>query len=97
MTITVVGFKTTDRFDSEFKRAPYDAQRAAKGALGTLQSNPSSSVIRLHQLSGFGKPTIWKIDVYANKSWQITFELDGQIAILRRLATHKRIDRDPRG
>jgi hypothetical protein len=31
-----------------------------------------------------------------NRSWQITFELDGDTAILRRIARHKDLDRAPR-
>ena len=97
MTISVVAFKTTARFDREFGGAGPDAQQAARDALKVLQANPHASRLRMHSLSGYGKPTIWKIDVFANRSWQITFELEGDVAILRRMATHKRIDIDPRG
>lgn len=96
MSIKVSGFKTTPRFDSELASAPPDAQKAAHEALNALQANPKAKRLRLHALNGF-KPSIWVIDVYANHSWQVTFEMDGEIAILRRLATHKKIDRDPRG
>lgn len=42
------------------------------------------------------KPTVWKIDVFVSHAWQITFELNGTVAELKRLGTHKTIDRDPR-
>lgn len=95
--IQVRAFTRTQRFENEMKAAPIDAQRAAFEALQTLQRNPAAGRLRLHPLKGFGKPTIWKIDVYANRSWQITFELEGTTAHLKRLADHKTIDRDPRG
>ena len=95
--IQVTAFTRTQRFEDELKNAPGDAQAAAAEALTMLQRNPRSARLRLHTLSGYGKPTIWKIDVYANRSWQITFELDGTTARLKRLATHRAIDRDPRG
>jgi hypothetical protein len=58
---------------------------------------PFLKVLRLHALSGFGKPSVYKIDVLSNHSWQISFELEaGGIVRLCRLAPHKRIDGDPR-
>lgn len=36
------------------------------------------------------------MDVLANHAWQITFEIEGDVAKLCRLATHRRIDGDPR-
>ena len=97
MTIAVAGFRRTGRFEGELKAAGPDVQRAALDALKTLQSNPKAKVLRLHQLKQFGKPTVWKIDVFSNHAWQITFEMeDGDVAKLCRLAPHKKIDRDPR-
>jgi hypothetical protein len=52
--------------------------------------------LRLHPLTGLPKPTVWKIDVFANHAWQVTFELNGTTAELKRIGTHKSIDRDPR-
>ncbi|MGV2863296.1 hypothetical protein [Achromobacter sp. AGC39] len=49
----------------------------------------------MHSITGCFDPRILKIDVLANKSWQITFEMDGSVAILRRLGTHRNIDRSP--
>ena len=95
--IEVRAFTRTQRFEDELKAAPEDAQRAAAEALDLLMRNSKAGRLRCHPLSGYGKPTIYKIDVYANHSWQITFELVGTTAHLKRLATHKSIDRDPRG
>lgn len=97
MILRVQGLSRTARFEREFRAAPADVQRAAADALKTLQKNPSSRVLRLHALKGFGKPSVYKIDVLSNHSWQITFELEaGGVARLCRLAPHKRIDSDPR-
>ena len=96
MTLRVAGFRRTARFDREFRAAPADVQRASADVLRTLQANPASRVLRLHALKGFGKPSVYKIDVLSNHSWQISFELEaGGIAKLGRLAPHKRIDSDP--
>ncbi|MBK7656945.1 MAG: hypothetical protein IPJ18_19890 [Betaproteobacteria bacterium] len=53
----------------ELKSAPIDCQKAAKDVLNSLQKQPIPTILRLHNLKGYSKPTIWKIDIYANKSW----------------------------
>ncbi|WP_146033757.1 hypothetical protein [Alicycliphilus denitrificans] len=94
--ITITGLANSDRFASDLRSAPAEVQRAALEAIRLLQTNPGAKSLRLHNLKGMPKPTIWKIDVYANHAWQITFEMNGQVAELKRLGTHKTIDRDPR-
>jgi hypothetical protein len=96
MQLKVTGTRRTDRFDADVRAAPIDVARAAEAARKTLIQNSRAGALRLHPLKGYPKPTIFKIDVTANHSWQLTFELDGEVAVLLRLATHKAIDRDPR-
>ena len=94
--VTITGFAHSERFASDLRSAPPEVQRATLEALKHLQANPNAKSLRLHTLTGMPKPTIWKIDVYANHAWQVTFELNGTVAELKRLGTHKTIDRDPR-
>lgn len=94
--IIITGFAYSERFRADLSGAPVDVVRAARSALQMLQTNPRARSLRLHPLTGLPKPTVWKIDVHANHSWQITFELNGTVAELKRLGTHKSIDRDPR-
>lgn len=96
MQLQVSGTRRTDRFDTDVRSVPIDIARAAEAARKTLLRNSQSGGLRLHPLKGYPKPTIFKIDVTPNRAWQITFELDGTIAVLLRLATHKTLDRDPR-
>jgi len=95
--LLVEEFDFSDKFAKELGRLDRDTQAAARKALALLQTNPGSKLLRLHTLSGFGRPTIWKIDIYSNKSYQITFEMTGMVAHLKRIATHAQIDRNPRG
>lgn len=94
--VRVTAFEHSDRFASDLRAAPPDVQKAALQALSLLQSNPQAKSLRLHTLKGMPKPAIWKIDVFSNHSWQITFELQGTTAHLKRLGRHKTVDRDPR-
>ena len=80
--IAITGFAHSERFASDLRSAPPEVQRATLEALKDLQANPSAKSLRLHTLSGMPKPTIWKIDVYANHAWQVTFELNGTVAEL---------------
>ena len=47
----------------------------------------------MHSLKGYD-PKIYKIDILG-KAWQVSFSIDGTVLVLRRLATHKTMDRDP--
>lgn len=97
MALAVAGLARSDRYDKDLAGAPPDIQQAAKEALKLLLRNPSARSLRLHTLDGYPKPTIWKIDVQSNHSWQITFEMRANsVAFLLRLGTHKIIDRAPR-
>ena len=85
----ISAYDFTPRFQREYRRAPADIQRAAKKLFDDLMANPNSH--RCHGLRGY-KPTIFVADVLSNHSWQVTFEMDGEKAILRRLASHQEID-----
>ena len=95
MTLSVVAFDFSDRFASELTSLDPQTQKAAREALKLLQNHPAAKSLRLHSLKGYAKPTIWKIDVFTNRSYQITFEMIGTVAHLKRIATHADIDRAP--
>jgi mRNA-degrading endonuclease YafQ of YafQ-DinJ toxin-antitoxin module len=94
--IKIERFAYSERFKSELQKLQPYVVRAVKDALVLLQNNPEAKSLRLHPLTGLPKPTVWKIDVFANHSWQITFEINGTTAELKRVSTHKSIDREPR-
>ena len=96
MPLTVTGFRYTVCFERDLKRAPPDIRQDAKTALERLKANPASNSLRCHPLPGYGRPLLYKIDVTTNRAWQITFEMEGTIAALRRIGTHKLLDREPR-
>lgn len=90
----VTQYKTRDRFDRDLRKAPPDIQKAALAAIDRLISDGSKGSLRPHALSGYN-PKVFKIDVRADHSWQISYEIEGETAILRRLATHSVMDRAP--
>lgn len=82
------------RFDDQLRKLSPDILKAAKSAIADLYKYPIPASLRLHSISGTN-PKIFTIDVMGNHSYKISLELDGNTAILRRIATHKEIDRDP--
>jgi mRNA-degrading endonuclease YafQ of YafQ-DinJ toxin-antitoxin module len=94
--ICIERFAYSERFRNELRSLKPDLIKAVKEALDLLKRNPRAKSLRLHPLTGLPKPTVWKIDVLPNHSWQVTFELNGTTAELKRIGTHKSIDRDPR-
>lgn len=78
-------------FDRAFSKTKPDIAKAAQEAIKTLLSNPSAKSLRLHPLKAH-KPTVWKIDVFPNRSWQISFRLEGTTAILLMIGTHSKMD-----
>ena len=96
MQITITGFTRSEGFESDAKSLDVNTRAVLREALTLLLTNPRAKRLRLHTLKGFGKPTIYKIDISSNKAWQVTFELDGNTAHLKRVATHKEMDKRPR-
>ena len=50
-------------FDSDVEAALANVRADAIDALGRQKTNPQSNSLRLHALQGYGKLTIYKIDV----------------------------------
>ena len=83
------------KFQRDFKALPVDVQAAVRDAISDLLQYPIPASRRLHPLTGFKNPKVYTIDVFSNHSYKISLELDGENAILRRVATHKSIDSCP--
>lgn len=84
-----------EKFRKDLKSLPPDIQREVKSALADLLKDPIPTTRRLHPLSGFKNPKVYTIDVLSNHSYKISLEIDGEVATLRRIASHKQIDRCP--
>lgn len=82
-------------FQNSYKALPEDVKVAFKEAYRLLLQEPQPKRLRLEKLSGYKKPGIYTIHVTANHSHKLSFELVGTVAELRRIGTHKEIDRAP--
>lgn len=82
-------------FQNSYRSLDDDLKAALKEAIKLLLQYPQPGRLRLHGLTGYRKPKIFSIDITTNHSHKATFELDGEIAIFRRIGTHRDIDRCP--
>jgi len=92
---TIKATKPTKRFERELKGLPPDILKAAKAAIEDLYKVPVPTSRRLHCVDYSSNPKVYTIDVFSNHSYKISLEIDGTQATLRRVATHKEIDRSP--
>ncbi len=85
----------TDPFKKQYKKLPPDILVMVDEALLDLVKTPIPKRLRFEKLTCCRKPNIYTIHVTQNHSYKISFEIEGGIAKLRRVATHKEIDRKP--
>lgn len=82
-------------FQNSYKSLPDDVKASFKEAYRQLLEDPQPKKLRLEKLAGYKNPGIYTIHITANHSHKLSFELIGSIAELRRIGTHKEIDRTP--
>jgi mRNA-degrading endonuclease YafQ of YafQ-DinJ toxin-antitoxin module len=89
------GFKVafTDRFKRDYKALPTDIRHQVDECIRDLAKDPIPTSRRAHCIDRASKPKIFSVDVTSNKAWKLSFQLEGQVATLRRVGTHKEIDR----
>lgn len=83
------GFKTS------YQRLPDNIKIQAQEKISHLLQNPQPKHIRLEKLRGNNKPPVYSIHITGNHSHKISFELNGDTAVLRKAGTQKSIDRSP--
>ena len=94
LNITAIDVGRTS-FQNSYRRLPDDVKAAFKQAYRQLMTDPQPKKLRLEKLSGLKRPGIYTIHITANHSHKLSFELVGTTAELRRIGTHKEIDRCP--
>ncbi len=89
------GWEPTNRFRRDYKRLDPQLQAKVDEAIQALIPWPTNRAYRHHTLGGY-TPPVHVIDVTTNHSHQLSFIIvDGTVARLLRVATHREIDRSP--
>lgn len=90
------GIKTIERttaFKRDFKRLDPQLQKQVGDAIADLLADPVPANRRFHAID-HGRPKVYSIDVTGNKSHKISLEINGTHCTLRRVGTHRDIDRN---
>jgi mRNA-degrading endonuclease YafQ of YafQ-DinJ toxin-antitoxin module len=83
----------TERFKKDYKALSTDVQDAVDACILDLEKDPLPAVRRGHRINAGRFPKVFSVDVFSNKSYKISFEINGKEALLRRVGTHREIDR----
>lgn len=84
-----------ESFYRDFKRLDAKMQEEVRGRLRDLEKDPMPPNIRPHRINQGQLPKLFSIDVYSNKSHKISYSIEGDTITVRRVATHREIDRRP--
>jgi len=85
----------TETFEKDYKRLAEEIRSEVDDRLRLLLSNPGAKKLRFEKLTGYKNPNINTIHATRNHSHKISFEIEGSKIRLRRVRTHKKIDRSP--
>jgi len=94
-TIIIKTWEPLKTFENDYSKLKPNIKDAVDEALRLLLKNPNSKKLRLKSVSGSKNPKIYAIHVTPNHSHKLSFFLDGTKAVLRRIGTHKEIDKNP--
>lgn len=83
------------KFKKDYKKLPLDIQKKVSEAASDLLKNPRPQRLRLNKLRGYCNPSLYAIHITSNHSHKISLEIKETTATLRRVGTHKEIDRSP--
>jgi len=76
--------QTTKPFDEDYDALPEGIMERAEKQFVLLMENPHHPSLRLKKIKGH--PNIWEGRV--TKSYRFTFQISGEIYLLRRIGTH---------
>ncbi len=80
-------------FTNDYEKLPDNIKLLVLQALKDLCREHIPARLRLHPLGGYRNPKVYTIDVAGNHAYKASLSIDGETARLRRVGTHKQIDR----
>ncbi len=79
-------FQYKERFKKAYKKLDPRIQEEVNETLKDLQKSPTPRGRRVKKMHGHYNPEIWEVRV--NDNFRITFELNGDTAVLRNVGSH---------
>lgn len=97
MPVPVKPFKGIDAslpgFQRSLKKCAIRAE--AEAAIGNLFLAPLPGKLEFKKLKGYRNPSVYTITIGGNHAYKLSMEIKDEVAILRRVGTHKEIDDAP--
>lgn len=91
--VVVCRSQTTSRFDRDYRKLDSVMKDRVDEKLRDLLKNPRPSGLAFEKLKGYKRPDIYTIHVTGN--YKVSFNIEGDLAVLRRIACHNEVDRRP--
>jgi hypothetical protein len=83
----------TERFKRAYQSLSPDLQREVDDAIRDLVKEYIPNSRRMAPLGGYKNPKVYVVHVTGNRSHKMSFEIDGDLATLRTVDTHKVMDK----
>jgi plasmid maintenance system killer protein len=91
--VVIKRWQKLKRFHKDYNGLEIALKDTTDQKLQDLTSVPMPAGLRFEKLKGYTAPDIYTIHV--NGNYKLSMEIDGVIALLRRVGTHNEIDRLP--
>jgi len=91
--VVLRAMQPTKRFERDYRKLEASMQSRVDDRLRDMLKDPRPPGLAFEKLNGYTRPDIFTIHITGN--YKLSFEVDGTLAILRRIACHKDIDRRP--
>src|SRR5438105_269702 len=82
-------------FQRSLRKLPREIRRLADQAILDLYLAEIPGKYGFKKLSGYRNPSVYTIQLGGNHAYKMSMEIAGGVAILRRVGTHREIDRNP--
>lgn len=99
MTVTGAGgvqitrWRKSKRFHRDYSDLEVTLKDTVDQKLQDLSISPFPAGLRFEKLKSYSNPDIYTIHVTGN--YKVSMEIDGSVALLRRVGSHDEIDRQP--
>jgi len=91
--VVIRTIQLSNRFERDFKKLPPELKALCQEILPKLLEIAVSPGLRFEKLKGYHKPALYSLHITGN--YKVSLEINGDAALLRRIACHDEIDRQP--
>lgn len=82
-------------FVRSLKKIPIDIRPSVDEAIADLALDPIPSRLGFKKLHGYKNTNLYTITIGGHHAYKLSLEIRDEVAVLRRVGTHKQIDDNP--